>query len=140
MDDVVVTPRVIIPGDELALAFSRSGGAGGQNVNKVSSKVELRWNPALSTALSGDDRAWVLERLRSRLTGDGTLIVTSTATRDQLKNRDDATAKLALIVRTALDRPKPRRPTKPSRSAKRRRVADKRHHSEKKRGRSTQDD
>ena len=140
MEDVVVTPRVIIPGDELALAFSRSGGAGGQNVNKVSSKVELRWNPALSTALSGDDRAWVLERLRSRLTGDGTLIVTSTATRDQLKNRADATSKLASIVRAALARPTPRRATKPSRGAKRRRVADKRHHAEIKRNRSGKDD
>ena len=140
MQDIVVTPRVIIPGDELAIAFARSGGAGGQNVNKVSSKVELRWNPTTSLALGDDDRAWLLQRLRSRLTSDGTLIVTSTATRDQLKNRDDATSKLALIVRTALDRPKPRKATKPSRSAKRRRLADKRHQSEIKRNRSGRDD
>jgi ribosome-associated protein len=140
MEDVVVTPRVIIPGDELAIAFSRSGGAGGQNVNKVSSKVELRWTPATSAALSDDERAWLIERLRTRLTGDGTLIVTSTATRDQLKNRADATSKLALIVRAALDRPKPRRPTKPSRGAKRRRIADKRHNAEIKRHRSSRDD
>src|SRR5258706_12809040 len=139
MQDIVVTPRVIIPAAELAIAFARSGGAGGQNVNKVSSKVELRWNPVMSAALSNDDRAWLIERLRSRLTSDGTLIVTSTATRDQLKNRDDATSKLALIVRAALDRPKPRRATKPSRSAKRRRVADKRHHAEIKRHRSGKD-
>jgi ribosome-associated protein len=136
MQDIVVTPRVTIPGGELAIAFSRSGGPGGQNVNKVSSKVELRWNPTTSAALTADERAWLTERLRSRLTSDGTLIVTSTATRDQLKNRDDATSKLALIVRAALDRPKPRRATRPSRSAKRRRVADKRHHSEIKRNRS----
>src|SRR5215510_3429972 len=135
MQDVVVTPRVIIPGGELAFAFSRSGGPGGQNVNKVSSKVELRWNPTTSVALTADERAWLIERLRSRLTSDGTLIVTSTRTRDQLKNRDDATSKLALIVRAALARPKPRRTTKPSRAARRRRVADKRHHSEIKRNR-----
>jgi ribosome-associated protein len=140
MDDIVVTPRVTIPGDELAIAFSRSGGPGGQNVNKVSSKVELRWNPTTSAALTADERAWLLERLKRRLTSDGTLIVTSTATRDQLKNRDDATAKLALIVRAALDRPKPRRATKPSRAAKRRRVADKRHHAEIKRSRASRDD
>jgi len=140
MQDIVVTPRVVIPGGELAIAFSRSGGAGGQNVNKVSSKVELRWNLTTSAALTADERAWLTERLRSRLTSDGTLIVTSTATRDQLKNRDDATSKLALIVRAALDRPKPRRATKPSRSARRRRVADKRHHSEIKRNRSGADD
>jgi ribosome-associated protein len=140
MEDLVVTPRVTIPGGELALAFSRSGGPGGQNVNKVASKVELRWNPTTSAALDADERAWLLARLQSRLTSDGTLIVTSTATRDQLKNRDDATTKLTLIVRAALDRPKPRKPTKISRGAKRRRVADKRHHAERKRNRSGKDD
>jgi len=140
MQDIVVTPRVIIPGGELAIAFARSGGPGGQNVNKVASKVELRWNPTTSAALGDDERAWLIERLRSRLTSDGTLIVTSTATRDQLKNRDDATEKLALIVRTALARPKPRRATRPSRSAKRRRVADKRHKAEIKRNRTSRDD
>ena len=140
MQDIVVTPRVIIPGGELAIAFARSGGPGGQNVNKVASKVELRWNPTTSAALGDDDRAWLIHRLRSRLTADGTLIVTSTATRDQLKNRDDAAKKLALIVRTALERPKPRKETKPSRGAKRRRLADKRHHAEIKRNRSGRDD
>jgi ribosome-associated protein len=140
MQDIVVTPRVIIPGGELAIAFSRSGGPGGQNVNKVASKVELRWNPTTSAALTAEDRAWLVARLASRLTSDGTLIVTSTATRDQLKNRDDAASKLALIVRAALDRPKPRKPTKVSRGAKRRRVADKRHHSEIKRNRTSRDD
>ena len=80
MNDLVVTPRLTIPASELEIAFARSGGPGGQNVNKVSSKVDLRWNPRTSAALSEDDRAWVLQKLRSRLTGDGTLIVTSTAT------------------------------------------------------------
>ena len=140
MQDLVVTPRVTIPGGELALAFARAGGPGGQNVNKVSSKVELRWNPTTSAALTDDDRAWLVQRLRSRLTSDGTLIVTSTATRDQAKNRDDAASKLALIVRAALDRPRPRRATRPSRAAKRRRVADKRHHAERKRNRASRDE
>ena len=127
MRDIIVTPRLTIPAGELAIAFARSGGPGGQNVNKVSSKAELRWNPATSSALGDDDRTWLLSRLARRLTSDGTLIVTSTATRDQLKNRDDAASKLALIVRSALDRPKTRHATKPSRASKRRRVEDKRH-------------
>jgi ribosome-associated protein len=127
MRDIVVSPRLTIPAGELSLAFARSGGPGGQNVNKVSSKVELRWNPTTSAALMLDDRTWLLSRLANRLTTEGTLIVTSTATRDQLKNRDDALAKLTLIVRAALERPKKRHATKPSRASKRRRVEDKRH-------------
>jgi ribosome-associated protein len=137
--DLVVTPRLTIPAGELSMAFARSGGPGGQNVNKVSSKVELRWNPVNSAALTHDDRALLLERLRSRLTTDGTLIVTSTLTRDQLKNRDDAQSKLVLIVRSALHRDKPRRETKPTRSSKRRRVADKRHRAEIKKNRRGDD-
>jgi ribosome-associated protein len=138
-DDIVVTPSVTIPGAELSLAFSRSGGPGGQNVNKVASKVELRWNPTTSAILGvlGDaERTWLLGRLHTKLTGDGELIVTSSATRDQIKNRDDAAEKLAQIVRAALVRPKPRKPTKMSKGAKRRRVADKRHQGERKRNRA----
>jgi ribosome-associated protein len=139
MRDIIVTPRLTIPAGELDMAFARSGGPGGQNVNKVASKVELRWNPTTSAALTYDDRTWLLSRLANRLTTDGTLIVTSTATRDQIKNRDDAMKKLALIVRAALDRPKARRPTKPTKGSKRRRVEAKRHRSEIKRNRRGDD-
>ena len=132
----MVTPRVIIPGDELAIAFARSGGPGGQNVNKVASKVELRWNLPGSAALTPVDRDWLLQRLGSRLTTDGTLIVTSTKTRDQLQNRDDAESKLILIVRSALERPKQRHATRPTRASKRRRIAAKKHRSKIKRNRS----
>ncbi|HVK83646.1 MAG TPA: alternative ribosome rescue aminoacyl-tRNA hydrolase ArfB [Kofleriaceae bacterium] len=139
MTDLIITPWLTIPAGELAVSFARSGGSGGQNVNKVSSKVDLRWNIASSAVLREDDRAWLLQRLRSKLTSDGTLIVTSTLTRDQLKNRDDAESKLALIVRAALDRPKTRRPTKPTKGSQRRRMADKRHHAEIKRQRKSVD-
>jgi ribosome-associated protein len=137
--DIVVSPRLTIPAGELGIAFARSGGPGGQNVNKVSSKVELRWNPASSSALAEADRIWLLERLANKLTSEGDLIVTSTLTRDQGKNRDDASSKLALVVRTALDRPKTRRPTKPTRSSKRRRVEGKRHRAEIKKNRRGDD-
>ena len=136
MRDLVIQPGLTIPGSELSIAFARSGGSGGQNVNKVSSKVDLRWHPGDSAALHPNDRAWLLEKLASRLSGDGALIVTSTLTRDQVKNREDALSKLALIVRSALIRPKHRRATKPSRGAKRRRVADKRHRAGIKAGRA----
>jgi ribosome-associated protein len=135
VQDLVVQAGLTIPGSELTIAFARSGGSGGQNVNKGSSKVDLRWHPGSSSALHPDDRAWLLEKLGPRLTGDGALIVTSTLTRDQVKNREDALSKLALIVRAALIRPKRRRATKVSKGAKRRRVADKRHRSEIKRNR-----
>lgn len=138
--DLVVTPRLTIPAGELEIAFARSGGPGGQNVNKVSSKVDLRWNPTTSAVLTEEDRALLLEKLKSRLTNDGVLIVTSTATRDQIANREDARSKLALIVKAALDRPKPRKATKPSKGAKRRRIADKRHNAEKKNNRRVSSD
>lgn len=117
-----MSPRVKIPADELQEAFVRSSGAGGQNVNKVSSKVELRWTPSTSSALSFDDRAYLLAKLGGKLTLEGVLIVTSDRYRDQPRNRADAQEKLAEIVRAALARPKPRRATKPSRGAKERRI------------------
>lgn len=140
MDDLRVNDHVTIPADELAVAFSRSGGPGGQNVNKVSSKVELRWRPAATRALSALDRDLVVAKLAGRLTTDGDLIVVSTLTRDQLQNRADALTKLAAIVRGALHRPKPRKKTRPSRGAKERRLRAKRARSEIKRGRRGGDD
>jgi ribosome-associated protein len=125
MKDLVVNGRLVIPAAELQLAFSRSGGPGGQNVNKVETKVELRWNPSQSAMLNDADRAWLLERLASRITQAGDLLVTSSRTRDQAKNREDAMAKMAQIVRSALERPKPRKRTRPSRASEERRIQEK---------------
>ncbi len=139
MPDLLVSPGVTIPEDEFTVSFSRSGGPGGQNVNKVASKAEVRWCPAQSRALSDDDRRWLLSRLGSRLTQQGELVVISTKTRDQLRNRADAEAKLAEIVRVALVRPKPRRATRPSRGAKERRLREKKVRSDLKRTRRGDD-
>ncbi len=122
--DLVVSERITIPDSEIAVAFARSGGPGGQNVNKVETKVELRWRPAESRALAGAgvDRDWVLAALGPRLTDDGDLVVTSSRGRTQAGNREDALAKLAEIVRGAMAKPKKRTKTKPSRASKKRRV------------------
>lgn len=122
MADLRVNDRVTIPADELGVAFSRSGGPGGQNVNKVSSKVELRWSPGTTRAVGAEDRALLVSKLGPRLTTGGELIVVSSLTRDQIQNRSDAEDKLAAIVRAALFRPKPRKKTRPSRGAKERRL------------------
>ena len=135
MPDIFVTAAVSIPESELSESYVRSGGPGGQNVNKVASKVELRWKPADSAALSERDRQWILQRLSRRLTNDGELIVTSERTRDQGKNRDDARRKLAGVVREALDRPKKRRPTRPTKGSVRRRLDGKKKHGQKKKDR-----
>jgi ribosome-associated protein len=142
MDDLAVNERVTIPAQHLRVSFARSGGPGGQNVNKVESKVELRWAPGESTALVGlspGDREWLLGRLAPKLTATGDLVVTSSQTRDQLKNRQDARAKLAEIVRKALLRPKKRKKTKPSRSAVEKRIQQKKERSRVKKERRNDD-
>lgn len=135
MPDLVIDARRTIPESELQESFARSGGPGGQAVNKQETKVELRWRPAQTQALSAWDRTWVLEKLAGRLTSDGDLVVTSTKTRDQGRNREDARDKLVALVRAALVRPKPRRATRPSRGAKERRLQAKKRRSDVKKGR-----
>jgi ribosome-associated protein len=141
-DALAVTSRLVIPADELAESFSRSSGPGGQNVNKVASKAELRWAPLRSRALGvldERDREWLLSRLRPKLTLAGELVVTSSVTRDQLQNRADARDKLAAIVEAALFRPRPRRPTRPTRGSVERRIGEKKRRSARKRDRRGDD-
>lgn len=126
MQDLVITPHLSIPGAELRVAFARSGGPGGQHVNKTETKVELRWGATTTAAISAQERVRLISRLRSRITADGDLVVTSSRTRDQARNRADAREKMAALIRAALAQPKPRRPTGPSRRAARRRLDAKR--------------
>lgn len=121
-----VTTTIQIPLDEFVWSFARSGGPGGQNVNKVASKAVLRWNFDGTTAVP----PVVKDRFRSlfstRLTTEGEVVISSELTRDQGRNREDCLQKLAEMLRVAATPPKIRRETKPTKSSKRRRVADKR--------------
>jgi ribosome-associated protein len=133
---IQVTETIAVPDDELDWSYARSGGPGGQNVNKVSSKAVLRWAAAQSAAPI-PPAAWDRMRARfpSRFTVDGDVVISSQEYRDQERNREACGEKLATMVRAALVVPTPRKKTKPSKAAKRRRVEDKRRLSAKKQGR-----
>jgi len=130
-----VTPTVGIPRAELEYRASRAGGAGGQHVNTSSTRIEVRWNPGYSVALDEAARALVVERLASRLDGEGWIRVVSSARRSQQQNREAAEERLADLVRRALFVQKKRRATKPTRASKEARIAQKRKRSETKRQR-----
>src|SRR5690606_29195710 len=100
--DLVVSPAVVIPDAELAWTAARSSGPGGQNVNKVASKVELRFDFAASGALSAPVKARLRALATSRLDAEGRILVTSQLTRDQSRNLEDARQKLAELIRAAL--------------------------------------
>ena len=117
---------------ELQVQTSRSSGPGGQNVNKVESRVELRWHVATSYLLSDEQKQTIQEKLAGQLTAEGYLLVTAQESRSQLRNKETALQKLHELLQKALHRPKPRRPTRPSRGAVRKRLEEKKRHSEKK--------
>lgn len=130
-----ITRNLAVPMDELSFTYARSGGPGGQNVNKVSSKVILRWNPGRCAALPADVLARFLQQQRTRLTKEGDLVITSQKTRDQGRNVEDCLEKLRAALLHALQAPKKRKPTKPSRGSKERRLTAKKLHGQRKEGR-----
>ena len=132
---VVVTETVVIPDDDLEVSFSRSGGSGGQNVNKVSSKVLLRFHLERGAVLTPGAKSRLRAACPSRLTDDGDLLVTSDRERDQHRNLEDAKEKLAALIRAALVPPTPRRKTKPTLGSKKRRLTEKSRRSDVKQGR-----
>src|SRR5262245_14203060 len=115
---ISITRTISIPWTEVEVTYARSGGPGGQNVNKVSSKVLLRWNPGASQAMPADVKARFLAQQASKLTKEGDLLLTGQRFRDQARNLEDCVAKLREMVLRALHPPKVRRPTKPSRGSK----------------------
>jgi ribosome-associated protein len=130
-----IDDRLSIPLDEFQWEFSRSGGPGGQNVNKVNSKVQLRWKPATSPSLPPAVRARLLALVANRLTTEGELLISSQETRDQARNLQDCLSKLRDIVLAVAKPPKTRRPTKPTRASQLRRVEEKRRVAKTKQGR-----
>ncbi len=124
-----------IPPDELVAKATRSSGAGGQHVNKTSSRIQLSWNASTSLSLDNTQRERVLRKLASRLTAGGVLTVSVSDTRSQHRNREIAEERLTEVVREALLVPKKRKATKPSGAAKRARLESKKLHSRKKQNR-----
>jgi ribosome-associated protein len=127
-----------IADDELVERFVRSSGPGGQNVNKVASAVELRFDVANSPSLPDALRARLLARRDRRLTAEGVLVIQANRFRDQVKNRDDARARLAEIIRAGQFVAKKRVATRPTRASKERRITEKKKRATIKSGRGTQ--
>jgi ribosome-associated protein len=126
---------IVIPRSEVTFTFARSGGPGGQNVNKTDSKAILRWNILKSPWVPQDVRSRFLEAYSSRLTSDGDVVIHSDEHRDRLANERACLEKLTNMLRKVWVPPKKRIATKPSRSAQRKRVESKRLRSDVKKAR-----
>lgn len=124
-----INSRLQIPEQEFHWSFARSGGPGGQNVNKVASKAELRWNVAATPSLPDDVKVRFMARARKRITVDGELILTSQRHRDQGRNREDCLEKLRALIMHAAIPPRSRKPTRPTRASRLHRLKAKKHRS-----------
>jgi ribosome-associated protein len=124
-----VTDTITIDDSELEESFVRSSGPGGQNVNKVSSAVQLRFDVRHSLSLPNDVALRLMRLAGKRMTKDGVLVIIAQQFREQERNRADACERLAALVREAAVRPKPRRATKVPKAQKRQRLESKRHRS-----------
>lgn len=124
--DLHVTDAVTIPMSELQFHFSRSGGPGGQHVNRTATQVELTFDVQGTTSLNEAQRARVLSKLKSAIDSRGVLHLTCQTTRSQSRNRAEVIERFQRLLRQALHVPKPRRPTQPGRAAAERRLQAKR--------------
>lgn len=133
--ELVVNDRVRVPLSELDFAYARSSGPGGQNVNKLSTKVQLRWDLGASTSLPPDVALRFRTQNRRRITADGVFLLVSQRFRDQARNRADVLERLRALLVEASRAPKIRRPTRATRGSKLRRLEQKRRRAERKSGR-----
>jgi ribosome-associated protein len=122
---LVVDDRIRIPLREITFRYVRSSGPGGQNVNKVASKAELRWPVKETASLPDDVRHRFLSRFKNRVTNDGELLLTSDRHRDQERNREDCLERLRGMLAEVARPPKRRRKTRPSRTAVEKRIQSK---------------
>lgn len=134
-EGIRVNDSLLIPRGELEIRASRSSGAGGQHVNKTSSRIEISWNIANSRAITEEQRDRLLAKLASRLSDDGAIRTVASDTRSQLRNREAAERRLADAIAKALVVPKKRKPTRRPRAADEARLTEKKKHSERKRER-----
>lgn len=129
MNPIPVSASVVVPSEALSMKATRAGGPGGQNVNKVSSKVQLRVDLAAIEGLDDAARARLQVLVHNKLDADGQLLVMSQTSRDQPKNLGEAREKVRRLVEAALVVPKRRKKTRPGRGAIERRIAEKKHRS-----------
>ncbi len=123
---LIVSAQLEIPENELTERFVRAQGPGGQNVNKVASAVELRFDARASRALPEAVRERLLKRADRRINGEGVVVIQANRFRSQDQNREDARARLIALIQAAASVPKKRVPTKPTRAARERRIGAKR--------------
>lgn len=130
--EMEINEKIQIPDNEIEFSFSRSSGAGGQNVNKVSSRATLRWNVTATTSLPYDVKQRFLTVFASKITNEGEILISSDNFRDQPRNIEDCKMRLTEMILAVEKPPKKRVPTKPSRANKAKRVESKRAHSDRK--------
>ena len=135
---LIVNARIQIPRDELKMTFVRSSGPGGQNVNKVNTKVLMRWDVTTTTRLTPGVRQRFLAQFARRIAADGCVSISSQRFRVQSRNVDDCLEKLRLMILAVLEPPKRRKATRPTQSAREERLKQKREVSQKKQGRGFQ--